>query len=193
MIATRALTGGSISPEAEGRSRRRRAQCGVRLAASSQTDPQPPLCSRGSVARGCFAVRATRSPNPTPLARAHHATDKQSPLHWRLYSLFTAPSRSDGAPYNIPISKAPGGCEGSAASGASAPKSHRSPDYCPIRQFTIAPLPKETQRPRCVCHAQNCREMFHLLHPYYTISRGTSAALPGGPSLRDGPCKAESE
>ena len=31
---------------------------------------------------GCFAVRATRSPNPTPLARAHHATDKQSPLHW---------------------------------------------------------------------------------------------------------------
>ena len=44
------MTGGSISPEAEGRSRRRRAQCGVRLAASSQTDPQPPLCSRGSVA-----------------------------------------------------------------------------------------------------------------------------------------------
>ena len=50
MIATRALTGGSISPEAEGRNRRRRAQCGVRPAASSQTDPQPPLCSRGSVA-----------------------------------------------------------------------------------------------------------------------------------------------
>ena len=134
------------------------------------------------------------------------ATDKQSPPHWRLYSLIIAPSRSDGAPYNIPISKAPGGCEGSAASGVSAPKSHRSPDYCPIRQFTIAPLPKETQRPRCVCHAQNCREMFHLLHPYYTISRGTSAApygdaassrvtprlrrtsaaLPGGASLRDG-------
>ena len=48
--------------------------------------------------------------------------------------------------------QAPGGCEGSAAIGVSAPKSHRSPDYCPIRQFTIAPLPKETQRPRCVKH-----------------------------------------
>ena len=55
--------------------------------------------------------------------------------------------------------------------------------------------------------------MFHLLHPYYTISRGTSAALladaassrvtpklrrtsaalPGGPLLRNGPCEAESE
>ena len=63
MIATRALTGGSISPEAEGRSRRRRAQCGVHPAASSQTDPQPPLSSRGSVARGLaaasqFALRA---------------------------------------------------------------------------------------------------------------------------------------
>ena len=48
------------------------------------------------------------------------ATDKQSSLLWELYSLFFAPSRSDGAPYNIPISKAPGGCEGSAASGVSA-------------------------------------------------------------------------
>ena len=28
-------------------------------------------------------------------------------------------------------------------------------------------------------HAQNCREMFHLLHLYYTISRGTSAAPHG--------------
>ena len=26
-------------------------------------------------------------------------------------------------------------------------------------------------------HAHNCREMFHLFHTYYTISRGTSAAL----------------
>ena len=62
VIATRAMTGGSISPEAEGGSRRRRAQCGVRPAASSQTDnhlyaPWGPSRLRNSTQLGQMSCR----------------------------------------------------------------------------------------------------------------------------------------
>ena len=77
------------------------------------------------------------------------ATDKQSSLHWRLYSLFTAPSRSDGAPWNTRLQS---------SRRMRRERSERSvrtqitlfSQLLQIRQFTIAPLPKETQRPRCV-------------------------------------------
>ena len=40
------------------------------------------------------------------------ATDKQSSLHWELYSLFIAPSRSDGAPGTHPSPKLPADAKG---------------------------------------------------------------------------------
>ena len=39
--------------------------------------------------------------------------------------------------------------------------------------------PRRRERRREICHPENCHQLFHLLHPYYTISRGTSAALHG--------------
>ena len=39
--------------------------------------------------------------------------------------------------------------------------------------------PRRRERRRCICHTQSCNQLFHLLHPYYTISRGTSAAPNG--------------
>ena len=38
-------------------------------------------------------------------------------------------------------------------------------------------VPRRRERRRGKGHAHNCREIFHLFHTYYTISRGTSAAL----------------
>ena len=126
----RALTGGSISPEAEGRSRRRRDQCGVRLAASSQTDNHL-YAPGGPSLRDGQAIAASLA---TIFTLHRSVAERRSPLNhthlqssWRMRRERSERSVRTQITLFSPLLPIP-----------------------TIRQPPTAPLPKGTQRPRCV-------------------------------------------